>query len=133
MKTPTACIHHCTVLATIFSLFCAFSLWATEEIPTIAWDDQAGLEENIGNEVIVSGTIQNIGDYEGNITFLNFGRAREAFKAVVFKKNYDAFPDGFDHYRGRMVNVRGVLKMYRNEQPQIELDSPEQITFDGEE
>jgi hypothetical protein len=29
--------------------------------------------------------------------------------------------------------VRGVLKMYRNEQPQIELDSPEQITFDGGE
>ena len=65
---------------------------------------------------------------DNTITFLNIGAGKkEGFVAVIFQDNYGAFPEGFDKYRGATVVVSGALELYRGEQPQIILRSPEQI------
>lgn len=107
--------------------------WATasDELPRLAADDRAALEENIGNEVLVTGTIRNIGNTsDGRITFLNFGGPRDnGFVAVIFERYYSAFPNGFSEFRGQVVTVRGVLEYFRNQQPQIRVETANQITF----
>ncbi len=104
---------------------------AAEGLPRLSWDDRAGLEANVGNEVLVTGTIRNVGNTnDGKITFLNFGGPRDnAFVAVVFEKHYGAFPNGFSELRGQTVTVRGVLEFFRNEQPQIRVETADQISF----
>lgn len=85
-------------------------------------------KENV--EVVVEGQVTQIGKTkEDTITFINVGLPKkEGFVALVYQKDYGVFPDGFDKYRGQRVRVKGVIKLYKGEIPQIALKSPDQIT-----
>lgn len=121
----------CIVLLGAFLPACSKAQESTEapEPPLIEWNDQAALEANIGNEVQVKGTILRVGNTSDNrVTFLNFGGPRNsAFVAVVFQQNYESFPHGFGEYQGQSVIIRGVLELFKNEQPQIRVQHPDQI------
>lgn len=84
-----------------------------------------------GAEVTVEGVVSEIGTTkEATITFINIGAPKkQGFVAVVFQKSYAAFPEGFDQYRNQKVRVKGLMKLYRGETPQIVLSAPEQITL----
>ncbi|HRJ72679.1 MAG TPA: hypothetical protein PLS03_10665 [Terrimicrobiaceae bacterium] len=89
------------------------------------------IREKAGTEAVVEGLVSNIGTTkDGGITFINIGlEKKQGFVAVVFQKSYGAFGDGFDKYRDQKVRVSGPIELYRGEQPQIILNSPEQITI----
>jgi hypothetical protein len=92
--------------------------------------DLDALRAAAGTEVAVVGHVTDLGTtQDGGITFINIGLPKkQGFVAVVFRADYPAFPDGFDHVRNAKVRVSGVLELYRGDQPQIKLRSPEQIT-----
>jgi len=104
------------------------SVYAQEEV--IDATNLEALRAKDGVEVTVEGTVSEIGTTkESTITFINIGAPKkQGFVAVVFQKDYLAFPEGFDKYRNQKVRVKGLLKLYRGETPQIALSSPEQIT-----
>lgn len=89
------------------------------------------LRAKVDTEVTVEGMVTDIGTTkEATITFINIGLPKkQGFVAVVFQKDYQAFPDGFDKYRNQKVRVKGLMKLYRSETPQIALASPDQITI----
>ena len=129
-------MKHTALLSVLFSVVffsAAFtnSVSAQEEaaVPEIEASDIDALNEAIGKEVAVKGTIVRVGQTQGGgITFLNFSRQKGAnFVGVVFQKSYGAFPDGFEKFTGKDVIIRGVLQLFKNEQPQIEITTPDQI------
>ena len=91
--------------------------------------DLDALRAAAGTQVRVVGQVVSIGNTSDNrITFLNFSLPKkEGFVAVIHQSNYDAFPEGFDIYRAQNVEITGVLELYKNNQPQIILRSPDQI------
>jgi DNA/RNA endonuclease YhcR with UshA esterase domain len=93
------------------------------------------LRAKAGTEVIVEGPVTDVGTTKtGGITFINIGAPKkQGFVAVVFQDNYGAFAEGFDKYKAQKVRVQGVVDLYRGEQPQIKLSSPDQITIVSEE
>jgi DNA/RNA endonuclease YhcR with UshA esterase domain len=107
------------------------------------WSAASGIAEDIdatdlealraaaGTEVAVVGHVTEVGTtQDGGITFINVGLPKkQGFVAVVFRADYAAFPDGFDQFRNARVRVSGVLELYRGDQPQIKLSSPEQIAI----
>jgi hypothetical protein len=99
------------------------------EGPVIGAADLTALRAKSGTDVVVEGQVTEIGTTrDGGITFINVGMPRkQGFVAVVFRDDYQAFPEGFDKYREKKVRVSGVLTLYRGETPQIKLTSPEQI------
>lgn len=100
----------------------------TADVPVIQAEDTASMESRIGSEVIVEGTVANVGKGPNdNITFLNFGDRRTGFVAVVFRAAYDKFPEGFDKYSQQRVKVRGALEKYRDRQMQIKVFTPDQL------
>jgi hypothetical protein len=131
MKNPKILEIKILVCAALFLAVLTPCNFAADGIPRLAWDDRAGMEENIGNEVFVTGTIRNIGNTgDGGITFLNFGGPRDnAFVAVVFQKSYGSFPDGFSEFEGQNVTIRGVMENFQNKQLQIRVENADQITF----
>jgi hypothetical protein len=100
------------------------------ERPVFTVEDSALLLEQEGNEVTVRGTVTRVGATDDNtVTFLNFGpRAADQFVVVIFARDYEKFPEGFGHLTGRELEVRGTLEIFRNQQPQIRLETPEQLT-----
>ncbi len=82
-----------------------------------------------GQDVVVEGPVTELGKTKTNsITFINMGLPRkQGFVAVIFEKNYAAFPEGFDSYKGQTLRISGKLDLYQGEQPQIEVRTPEQI------
>lgn len=101
---------------------------ATADAPVIQAEDTASMESKVGSEVIVDGTVANVGKGPNdNITFLNFGDRRTGFVAVVFRAAYDKFPEGFDKYSQQRVKVRGSLEKYRDRQMQIKIFTPDQL------
>ena len=101
---------------------------AAAEVPVVAAEDTAALEAKVGTEVIVEGTVRNVGKGPNDsITFLNFGDRRSGFVAVVFRAAYDKFPGGFDEYAQQRVRVRGQLEKYRDQQLQIKISTPDQL------
>lgn len=89
------------------------------------------LRAKAGTEVVVEGSVTDVGTTKnGGITFINIGAPKkQGFVAVVFQDNYGAFGEGFDKYKAQTVRVQGVVDLYRGEQPQIKLTSPDQITI----
>ncbi|MFZ4681341.1 MAG: hypothetical protein ACOYMS_02465 [Terrimicrobiaceae bacterium] len=113
----------------VFALIFATTGFAQEEI--IDATNLEALRAKDGVEVTVEGTVTEVGTTkESTITFINIGAPKkQGFVAVVFQKSYAAFPEGFDKFRNQKVRVKGLLKLYRGETPQIELSTPEQITL----
>lgn len=94
------------------------------EVGVISWRDAA---EYYGRTMIVEGKI--VATYNtGKVCFLNFHKDwRHYFTAVIFAGDFDKFPaQPEDHYLGRVVRVRGLMKEYRGK-PEITLKSPSQI------
>lgn len=116
-------------LAALF-LAAASPLFA-EEPPAepLPASDVEGLRNHVGQQVVVRGTIANIGQTgQGDITFLNFdARPREGFVAVVFHSQYTGEIESLREFLGKTVEVTGRLEIYRENQPQIRVRSPEQI------
>lgn len=81
-----------------------------------------------GKVAVVEGRITRIGATpSGGITFINFAGGPGGFVAVVFRSDYQAFPDGFDKYKDRTVRISGKVAIYKETTPQIVVKSPEQI------
>lgn len=98
------------------------------DAPVIQAEDTASMESKVGSEVIVEGTVANVGKGPSdNITFLNFGDRRTGFVAVVFRAAYDKFPEGFEKYSQQRVKIRGSLEKYRDRQMQIKIFTPDQL------
>lgn len=96
--------------------------------PVVQADNTAELQGKIGSEVIVEGVIKAVGKTSGDgITFLNFGERKTGFVAVVFRKSYDKFPEGFDKYANQKVRVRGTLEDFKGKQVQITVSTPDQL------
>jgi hypothetical protein len=103
---------------------------ASEEILEIDAVDLETLRSKAGLQAAVTGVVTEVGSTkDGGITFINLGLPKkQGFVAVIFRKDYDSFPDGFAKYKDQKVKVTGLLELYRTEQPQIVLKSPEQIS-----
>jgi DNA/RNA endonuclease YhcR with UshA esterase domain len=103
--------------------------WAQEEAPMDATNLEA-LRAKAGMEVTVEGLVTDIGSTkEGTITFINVGLPKkQGFVALIYQKDMAAFADGLDKYKGQKVRVKGMMKLYRGETPEIILTSPEQIS-----
>jgi hypothetical protein len=114
-------------LLTLVLAFCTTQLPAEEVLDASNLDV---LRSRAGTEAAVRGNVVSIGTTtDKNITFLNIGAPKkEGFVAVIFGDNYASFPEGFEKYRARTVIVRGAIELFRSEQPQIVLRSPDQIT-----
>jgi len=109
-------------------------------LPVMAQEDKSevidatnleALRAKDGVEATVEGLVMDIGTTkEATMTFINIGMPKkQGFVAVVFQKDYAAFPEGFDKFRNQKVRVKGMIKLYRGETPQIVLSSPDQITI----
>jgi hypothetical protein len=112
----------------VFALVFAATGFAQEEV--LDATNLEALRAKDGVEVTVEGTVTEIGTTkDSTITFINIGAPKkQGFVALVFQKDYAAFPEGFDQYRNQKVRVKGLLKLYRGETPQIALSTPEQIS-----
>jgi hypothetical protein len=104
---------------------------AADETPVLDAMDLDAIRAKAGTEAFVTGQVTEIGTTkDGGITFINIGMPKkQGFVAVIFRQNYADFPEGFEKYRSQKVKVRGAIDLYRTEQPQIVLRSPEQISI----
>ncbi len=105
------------------------SLAPAQEPEVLDATNVEALRTHVGQDVVVEGPVTDLGKTKTNsITFINIGLPRkQGFVAVIFEKNYAAFPEGFDSYKGQTLRVSGKLDLYQGEQPQIEVRAPEQI------
>ncbi len=89
-----------------------------------------GLRAAAGTDAVVEGVVTEVGSTKGNtITFINIGAPKkQGFVAVIFQSDLGAFPEGFDKYKAQKVKVTGVIELYKGEQPQIKVKTPDQIT-----
>lgn len=105
------------------------SMAQAQEPTVLDATDVDALRAHAGQDVVVEGLVTEIGTTKTNtITFINLGLPRKVgFAAVVFQKNYGAFPDGFAAFKGQKLRVSGKLDLYQGDKPQIEIRSPEQV------
>jgi len=87
------------------------------------------LREKVGGVVTVEGSVTTVGSTTNkSITFINVGLPKkQGFVAVIFQKNYGAFPNGFDAFHEQKVRVTGTLQLYQGKNPQIEVKTADQI------
>lgn len=107
-------------------------------LPVIAQDDKPEvidatnvdlLREKVGAVVTVEGSVTTVGSTKNkSITFINVGLPKkQGFVAVIFEKNYGAFPNGFDAFHDQKVRVTGALQLYQGSSPQIEVKTADQL------
>jgi len=113
----------------VFCLFLAVSVMASEEQEPIDAIDLDALRAKAGSPAVVIGQVTDVGTTkDGGITFINVGMPKKkGFVAVIFRQNYESFPEGFESFRNQKVKVSGPIELYKSEQPQIVLRSAEQI------
>ncbi|HEY5792861.1 MAG TPA: hypothetical protein VIS74_06145 [Chthoniobacterales bacterium] len=118
--------------------FLALILWFSgaiaglaQELPVLLATELDQLREKAGQEVVVEGDVVSVGKTaNGSLTFINVGLPKKmGFVALVRQSSYRAFPEGFDGFKGQKVRLRGVITIYRENQPQIEVQSPDQISI----
>lgn len=87
------------------------------------------LRQKVGGVVTVEGSVTTVGSTKNkSITFINVGLSKkQGFAAVIFEKNYGAFPSGFDAFHDQKVRVTGPLQLYQGNNPQIEVKTADQI------
>lgn len=120
-----------SLLSLVGMVLVAASAFAQDAAEVVDATDLDALRAKAGTEAIVEGPVTEVGTTkDGGITFINIGAPRkQGFVAVVFQSNYGAFGEGFDKYKAQKVRVQGVVDLYRGEQPQIKVSSPDQITI----
>ena len=91
--------------------------------------DLQQLRAQAGRDIVVEGIVTDVGTTKTNsMTFINMGLPKkQGFVAVIFQKNYGAFPEGFTAYKDQKLRVSGKLDLYRGDTPQIEVRSPDQV------
>lgn len=94
--------------------------------------DTDALMRMSGQIVTVAGTVIAVGYSEKSDTrFLNFTKDRNGFSVVIFSssvKDFAAVGDPRDFYKGKRVQVNGVLTTSKG-RPSIIVKKPEQITL----
>lgn len=101
----------------------------TEEGGWFSATDVEALMNAAGKTARVRGRIQEINLRAGReeLTFLDFGREREAFTAIIHRNVLSAFTESFgadlDGLAGRDVEVSGLIALYRGK-PQMALRDP---------
>jgi DNA/RNA endonuclease YhcR with UshA esterase domain len=110
------------MLALVLSLLAAL---APPPAPALIAPEDAA--KHVGKEVVVQGKVMQIVLSVNLTTHINFGGVypNHAFTATIFKANQALFPDIRD-YDGKVVQVRGVVHLYRNK-PEIVLTERAQI------
>jgi endonuclease/exonuclease/phosphatase family metal-dependent hydrolase len=95
-----------------------------EGLKHLAWQDA---RKAVGESAFISGKIIDVNS-AGRVNFLNFDTKRPAdFVVVVFREKLGNFPQPLEKmYNGKIVRVRGVVKLYRD-RPEMEVTSPDQI------
>lgn len=118
------------LLASLF-LVITLGICLSQEVPAIDALEVDKIREMAGQEVIIEGDVVSVGKTSGGgLAFINVGLPKKiGFVALVKQVNYAAFPEGFDGFKGQKVRVKGVVTLYKENQPQIEVASPEQITL----
>ena len=107
-------------------LIAALSLAAPVKItPRITPAEAA---KHVGEQVIVQGTVDQIVVTVNLTTHINFGGRypNHAFTATIFKARQSFFA-GVKGYEGKVVQVRGLVHLYRGK-PEIVLEEPEQLS-----
>lgn len=107
-------------------LLCALTVVAApEKGPPVVTPAEAA--KHIGERVIVQGKVTQIVLSVNLTTHINFGGIYpdHVFTVKVFKAHQDRFP-GVDDYEGKIVQVEGVVRLYRGK-PEIELTERTQI------
>lgn len=119
-----------TALAVLATVLWMSAAWA-QEPEVIDATNLDALRAKQGQDVVVEGQVTEIGTTKDNtITFINIGLPKkQGFVALIFQRNLAAFPEGADKYKNQKVRVKGAIKLYKGEIPQIDLKSPEQITI----
>lgn len=120
MKMMRALVVGMMLMGTVFA----------QEEAVIDASNLDALRAKAGVEVTVEGLVTEIGTTkESTITFINIGLPKkQGFVALVYQKDYPAFPEGFTKYANQKVRVKGLIKLYKSETPQIVVTSPDQIT-----
>ena len=93
--------------------------------PTITPAEAA---KHVGEEVIVQGTVDQIVLTVNLTTHINFGGSypNHVFTATILKARQSFFTR-VKGYEGKVVQVRGVVRLYRGK-PEIVLNDPGQLT-----
>jgi DNA/RNA endonuclease YhcR with UshA esterase domain len=107
-------------------LLAALSLAAPVKIvPTITPAEAA---KHVGEQVIVQGTVDQVVLTVNLTTHINFGGRypNHVFTATIFKARQSFF-SGVKGYEGKVIQVRGVVRLYRGK-PEIVLNDPDQLT-----
>jgi DNA/RNA endonuclease YhcR with UshA esterase domain len=90
----------------------------------VNWQDVAAF---VGKTASVEGRVVDTYN-SGKVVFLNFNEDyRHTFKAVIFSDAWPLFPQPpEDLYRGRLVRVTGLIKLYQGV-PEIIVETPDAI------
>lgn len=82
---------------------------------------------HIGNQVVISGKVDNIFVSKTNTTFINFCRDYRScpFSAVIFADDRSQFGD-LEKLIGETVQISGIVNEYKGN-PQIVLKNPSQL------
>jgi len=118
------------IRALVVGMLLMGNVFAQEEAVLDATNLDA-LRAKAGVEVTVEGMVTEIGTTkESTITFINIGLPKkQGFVALIYQKDYPAFPEGFTKYANQKVRVKGLMKLYKGETPQIVVSSPDNITL----
>ncbi len=85
------------------------------------------MNEFLGREVTLEGVVQEVEKRDTGVSFLKFGTAEFAPRAVVFARAYDSFAQPFpDFYKSKRVQITGRVQLY-GDYYEVILDSPSQI------
>ena len=107
-------------------LLAALSLAAPAKIvPTVTPAEAA---KHVGELVIVQGKVEQIVLTVNLTSHINFGGLypNHVFTATILKARQSFF-SGVKGYEGKVIQVRGVVRLYRGK-PEIVLNDPDQIS-----
>ena len=110
------------MLALVFAVLASV---APVESPPVITPDEAA--KHVGKVVIVRGEISQIVLSVNLTTHINFGGLypNHVFTATIFKAKQPLF-EGVKELEGKVVQVRGVVHLYRGK-PEIVLEEPTQL------
>jgi hypothetical protein len=103
----------------------ALPFLAPAEPPPVITPAEAA--KHVGDLVVVEGKVDQIVLSVNLTTHINFGGRypNHAFTATIFKAKQPLFT-GVKDYEGKVVQVRGVVHLYRGK-PEIVLEEPTQL------
>ena len=96
---------------------------AAEPATAVAWQDAAGYD---GQQITVQGRV--VDTYRSDkVIFLNFSPDRDEFKVVIFRDDWDKWPQPPNElFHGHNVRITGEVELYQGA-PEIIVEQPDQI------